>query len=450
VQRGAVSREHRRSWRRRGAATLVAGLAVVATIIQGELAAQARINGSVRYCDRHGRPHGCISVPKAARRPPAKVNQQGGRALTPTEVADGGGLGGGPSEGRETAIAWARTQLGKTIWAYRCERFIEEAYGTRYQFSSAWEAARHLTLRTGPIASAPRGALILFGPDPYNRGYGHVGISLGKGLMISALNTVRITNVARSRYWTALYRGWAEAPPTWPGRIPPAPAATGPLVSSRVQITAPAFASIVGGIVQLDASAENITGLQFAAYYATNPADATTIGWHVLGNATDSGDTWQLDWNTTSVPDQGDPLAGTVNVAAIALNAAGQTTGTRDYRRIEINNAAATGQLKEPAGVIPPSESTFAETTGGLTNTWTNYTNAGGTEGPQIPSNMTIQVTCALSGFRVADGNPWWYRVASSPWSGAYYAPADAFYNNGQTSGSLKGTPFVDPAVRGC
>ena len=27
---------------------------------------------------------------------------------------------------------------------------------------------------------------------------------------------------------------------------------------------------------------------------------------------------------------------------------------------------------------------------------------------------------------------------------------ADAFYNNGATSGSLIGTPFIDPAVRDC
>jgi hypothetical protein len=40
--------------------------------------------------------------------------------------------------------------------------------------------------------------------------------------------------------------------------------------------------------------------------------------------------------------------------------------------------------------------------------------------------------------------------VASSPWSDAFYVTADAFYNNGQTSGSLVGTPFVDPAVRAC
>src|SRR6185312_1413618 len=99
---------------------------------------------------------------------------------------------------------------------------------------------------------------------------------------------------------------------------------------------------------------------------------------------------------------------------------------------------------------LPPPPSTWAETTGGVTHTLTNYTNAGGYEGPTIPSNATVQIACRLAGFAVADGNTWWYRIASAPWNGAYYASADAFYNNGQTSGSLKGTPFVDPAVGGC
>jgi hypothetical protein len=98
----------------------------------------------------------------------------------------------------------------------------------------------------------------------------------------------------------------------------------------------------------------------------------------------------------------------------------------------------------------PPPAQTWAETTGGVTHTWTNYTNAGGYEGPTIASNATVQIACKLSGFRVADGNTWWYRIASDPWSGNYYASADAFYNNGQTSGSLLGTPFVDPSVRDC
>jgi hypothetical protein len=103
-----------------------------------------------------------------------------------------------------------------------------------------------------------------------------------------------------------------------------------------------------------------------------------------------------------------------------------------------------------PPSPPPTPSGGAAETTGGETHTWTNYTNAGGYEGPVIPAFTTVLVACKLTGFRVADGNTWWYRIASSPWNSAYYASADAFYNNGQTSGSLKGTPFVDPAVPNC
>jgi hypothetical protein len=50
----------------------------------------------------------------------------------------------------------------------------------------------------------------------------------------------------------------------------------------------------------------------------------------------------------------------------------------------------------------------------------------------------------------VADGNTWRYRIASSLWNSAYYVSADAFYNNGANSGSLSGTPFVDPTMASC
>jgi hypothetical protein len=96
------------------------------------------------------------------------------------------------------------------------------------------------------------------------------------------------------------------------------------------------------------------------------------------------------------------------------------------------------------------SAGTFAETVGGPTATWTDYSNAGGTEGATIPSGQSVQVTCVVQGFEVADGNTNWYLIASSPWNNAYYASADAFYNNGATSGSLDGTPYVDPDVPAC
>jgi len=109
-----------------------------------------------------------------------------------------------------------------------------------------------------------------------------------------------------------------------------------------------------------------------------------------------------------------------------------------------------TPPVTDPPPPPPPPPSTYAETVGGPTHTWTNYSNAGGSPGTTIPSYETVQVTCRLVGFVVADGNPWWYQIASPQWNNAYYASADAFYNNGATSGSLLGTPFYDPNVPVC
>jgi hypothetical protein len=103
-----------------------------------------------------------------------------------------------------------------------------------------------------------------------------------------------------------------------------------------------------------------------------------------------------------------------------------------------------------PPPVSPPVSTTYTETVGGPTHTWTNYSNAGGTEGATVPTGQSVQVACVVQGFKVADGNTNWYRIASSPWNSAYYASADAFYNNGATSGSLNGTPYVDPKVAAC
>lgn len=124
------------------------------------------------------------------------------------------------------------------------------------------------------------------------------------------------------------------------------------------------------------------------------------------------------------------------------------TTRARTARRAGVAATAALVISLVPA--TPALAATYSETTGIAANTWTNYMNAGGTQGPTIPRYTTVQISCALEGFRVRDGNTWWYKIASSPWDNNFYASADAFYNNGQTSGSLAGTPFVDPAVPIC
>src|SRR5579884_1200490 len=78
------------------------------------------------------------------------------------------------------------------------------------------------------------------------------------------------------------------------------------------------------------------------------------------------------------------------------------------------------------ASRVHASSGTWSETTGGAANTWTNYTNAGGYQGPTIGAYATVQIACRVQGFAVADGNTWWYQVASSPWNSAFYVSADA------------------------
>ena len=434
-----------RTWATVTVAALLLALIASAGATSASAASRA---GKVKYCTRHSHPRGCIKVPPAAKRPKGK-NQQGSNSLTPRDAVNGGGLGGGPGDNRDSALDWARTQMKLTKWAWRCERFVEEAYGTRDKFDTAIQASRKLTLHKGPIAAAPPGSLVYFRADAINQHYGHVGLSVGGGKMLSALKQVEVTDVAHSPYWKGLYLGWADAPEQWPGRIPVAPGPTTLNPASDVRITAPAFGQTIGGTVSLLASALNASGVAFDAYYATDPRDANTRGWHSLGTATKVADSWSLPWNTVSVPNQGFNDWGTVTVVAIALDEHGQRTGTRDFRRLAIDNTITTLPpcCKETP---PPPPPTYPESTGGFTQTWTNPANAGGDQGESIESGTTVQVSCRLEGFAVEDGNRWWYRLAQAPWNGQFYASADAFYNNGATSGSLIGTPPVDEAVPVC
>ena len=113
--------------------------------------------------------------------------------------------------------------------------------------------------------------------------------------------------------------------------------------------------------------------------------------------------------------------------------------------------------INQPSAGIPACASRSGgasggtqETVGGVAHTWTKYAKAGGVQGPSLATGQAVIVACKVQGFRVADGDTWWYRIASSPWDGTYYVSADGFYNNGATSGSLVGTPFVDINVPNC
>lgn len=92
---------------------------------------------------------------------------------------------------------------------------------------------------------------------------------------------------------------------------------------------------------------------------------------------------------------------------------------------------------------------TWTETTGTPAHTWANATQLTGAGTPLGP-RQSVQVSCRVRGYVVQDGDPWWYRLASSPWDGRYYATSDAFYNNGATSGSVDTGVVVDEQVPVC
>jgi hypothetical protein len=99
----------------------------------------------------------------------------------------------------------------------------------------------------------------------------------------------------------------------------------------------------------------------------------------------------------------------------------------------------------EPGGPA----STWTETTGTPAHTWADpvqLTGAGAPLGPR----QSVQVLCRVKGYAVQDGDPWWYRLASEPWNGHYYATSDAFYNNGATSGPVDDGVVVDEQVPVC
>jgi len=92
---------------------------------------------------------------------------------------------------------------------------------------------------------------------------------------------------------------------------------------------------------------------------------------------------------------------------------------------------------------------TWTETTGTPAHTWADPTQLTGAETPLGP-RQSVQVLCRVRGYVVQDGDPWWYRLASAPYNGHYYATSDAFYNNGAVSGSVDTGVVVDEQVPVC
>jgi surface antigen len=90
-----------------------------------------------------------------------------------------------------------------------------------------------------------------------------------------------------------------------------------------------------------------------------------------------------------------------------------------------------------PAPAPGPAPRYYAEQQGHLgVNTFTNPYNASGM-GARIGAAQTVEVSCRVYAPQIASANPdgWWYRIHASPWSDAYYSPANTFMNGDPWNG---------------
>jgi hypothetical protein len=74
--------------------------------------------------------------------------------------------------------------------------------------------------------------------------------------------------------------------------------------------------------------------------------------------------------------------------------------------------AASSTSIESPAGLdtalasplaVQNPDGTYSETVGSNANTWTDYTGAGGSQGPTIPAFETVEIACVVQGFRVQE-----------------------------------------------
>ncbi|MFI1645529.1 hypothetical protein ACH4XT_01075 [Streptomyces avidinii] len=93
--------------------------------------------------------------------------------------------------------------------------------------------------------------------------------------------------------------------------------------------------------------------------------------------------------------------------------------------------AASTPIAPPPAATPPHAKRTVSEQSGSHGSpTFLTPRNASG-PGERIPAHTWVEAECRVyePGIKTANPGGWWYRIATSPWSGRYYAVANTFMN---------------------
>lgn len=123
----------------------------------------------------------------------------------------------------QNAVTWATGQVGTTAYEWKCELFVENAFGTSGRYASA--IADYNAMNSGGAIHAgdwnvPTGALAFFGATSLNGNSGHVMLSLGNGQFISSSvgGHVGYTTIPLFQASSGPYLGWSYADSAWAGR----------------------------------------------------------------------------------------------------------------------------------------------------------------------------------------------------------------------------------------
>jgi hypothetical protein len=132
----------------------------------------------------------------------------------------------------------------------------------------------------------------------------------------------------------------------------------------------------------------------------------------------------------------------------------GETVVTQPTDPTQPGPTPAPEPTPTPAPTTPPApapSTTYAEQASvhHPVHTFQNYHNASG-QGPDIATSQWVQVSCKILDGTIASTNPdgYWYRIATSPWNNAYYAPANTFMNGDPPNGPY--THNTDFSVPDC
>ena len=143
-------------------------------------------------------------------------------------------------------------------------------------------------------------------------------------------------------------------------------------------------------------------------------------------------------------------VTAAVIAAAVAIFVARGSPPATHPKPLNPPATASRARTPRSRSASGPQGRTRKETTFTQSRTFANFVSAGDPLGAPLSAGQSVEVSCRVRGFKVKDGDPWWYRLASSPWNGRFYATSDVFYNTGNISGNPINGVIVDKKVPVC